>query len=93
MSSIVWNARGLGCRCVFRYLQQLVANLKPLLLFVSKSRITCKTVRTWIHLLNFNSVFGVDPVGSRGGLLLFWSNKIDVTLHSYSFSHIDVYVK
>lgn len=69
-----------------------MADIRPLLLFVSESKITSKTVRTWLHLLNFNSVFCVDPVGSRGSLLLFWSNKIDVTLHSYSFSHIDVIV-
>lgn len=92
MSTVIWNARGLGCKRAFLLLQQLVADLRPLLLFVCESKIPCKTANWWLSSLHFDHVFGVDAKGSKGGLLLFWNNKIDVSLHSYSLSHIDVSV-
>ncbi|GMI77433.1 hypothetical protein HRI_001412600 [Hibiscus trionum] len=40
-------------------------------------------------------LFGIDvsAVGSRGGLSLGWKPEVDVTLRSYSQSHIDVVVE
>lgn len=90
MSIVIWNARGLGGRRAFLLLQQLVVDLKPLLLFVSEARISTRTACNWLSLLNFNSVFGVDPKGTKGGLLLFWNKEMDVSLRSYSSNHIDV---
>lgn len=71
MSTTIWNARGLGGRRAFLKLQQLVSDLRPLILFVSESKVTCKRAYCWLHVLNFHGVVGVDPIGSRGGLLLF----------------------
>lgn len=86
----MWNARGLGCKRAILFLRQLVSNLRPLLLFICESKVSCKIARTWLADLHFDCVFGVDAKGSKGGLLLFWSNKINVLLRSCSSSHIDV---
>lgn len=92
MSTLVWNARGLGGRRAFLFLQQLVAELRPLVLFVSESKVSCNRAYQWLSALNFHGVIGSDPRGSRGGLLLFWNKNVDVYLRSYSFNHINVYV-
>lgn len=92
MSSVIWNALGLRGKHAFLLLKQLVADLKPLLLFVSESKVSIKVTDCWLLELCFNGVVGVDVVGTRGGLLLFWSNKIDVSLCPYSYIHIDVCV-
>lgn len=46
--------------------------------------------QSWLFVLHFHNVFGVDAKGTHGGLLLFWNNNMSITLRSYSFSHIDV---
>lgn len=73
-------------------LKQLVDDLRPLLLFVCEFKVNGKVARTWLAELHFDSVFAIDARGSNGGLLLFWSNKINVSLCSYSVNHIDVNV-
>lgn len=68
----------------------VLAELMPLLLFISETKITCKIANNWLTLLNFNGIFGMDTKGTRGGFLLFQSNKIDVSMRSYSINHIGV---
>lgn len=92
MSTIVWNARGLGYKRAFLMLQQMVEDLRPLLLFICESKISCNIARNWFSKLRFNHVFGVDAKGTKGGLLLFWCDNVNVLLRSYSSSHIDVSV-
>lgn len=41
----------------------------------------------------FRCGIDVGAVGSRGGLLLVWKDNYDVTLRSFSQSHIDVSVR
>lgn len=88
----MWNARGLGGKRAFLFLQQLVADLKPLMLFVSESKVSCKRAYAWLNVLNFNGVLGYDPVGTKGGLLFFWKNCVNINLRSFSANHIDVSV-
>lgn len=54
----------------FLLLQQLTIDLKPLLLFMSESKISCKTAHSWLASLNFDSIFGVDANGSKGSSFL-----------------------
>lgn len=92
MSTVCWNARGLGGKRAFLLLQHLVAVLKPLVLFVSESKISCKLAYNWLNALNFHGVVGSEPQGSKGGLLLFWNKNVDVSLRSFSSNHVDVSV-
>lgn len=89
MSCIIWNARGLGNRRAFSSLQRLVWDQKPALLFISESKIRSCIASRWKCVLNFSGFFGVDAVGRSGGLLLFWTDAINVSLRSYSVGHID----
>ncbi|KAL8536115.1 hypothetical protein ACS0TY_011661 [Phlomoides rotata] len=89
MKCIVWNARGLGSTRAFRYLQRLIADFPPDLLFVSESKIPSSVRDIWRSLFNFDCFFGVDLCGRSGGLFLFWMNKINLSLGSFSSVHID----
>lgn len=89
---VVWNARGLGGRRAFLMLKQLVEELKPSILFICESKVLCKIACKWTSYLNFVGCVGVDPSGTRGGLLLYWNGNVNVVLRSYSRSHIDVNV-
>ncbi|KAL8536143.1 hypothetical protein ACS0TY_011686 [Phlomoides rotata] len=89
MKYIVWNAQGLGSPHAFWYLQRLIAEFSPDLLFVSESKVPSSVGDKWRMLLNFDYFFGVDPCGRSGGLMLFWLNNINLYLGSYSSGHID----
>jgi hypothetical protein len=43
--------------------------------------------------LGFDNSYGVKSVGASGGLALFWNNDSEVSLKSYSSTHIDVMVR
>lgn len=96
MSTVVWNARGLGGRRAFLMLQHMIAELKPSILFICESKVRCKIASKWTSkwtsLLNFAGCLGVDPIGTKGGLLLYWKSNVNVVLRSYSTCHIDVNV-
>lgn len=89
MSTVVCNARGLGGNRAFLLLRQLVADLKPLILFICESKIHCNRAYKWLSALNFYGVVGANPIGTKGGLLLFWNKNVDVSLHSFFSNHID----
>ena len=42
---------------------------------------------------NFENRFVVDRNGLEGGLVLFWSTDVEVTIKSYSSHHIDAIVQ
>lgn len=90
MSTIAWNAWGLGGKRAFFLLQHLVAELKPLMLFICKSKISCKRAYYWLNALNFCGVVGSDPIGTKEDLLFFWNKNVDVFLCSFSVNHINV---
>lgn len=92
MSTVVWNARGLGGRRACLMLQHMVAEIKPSVLFICESKVPCKIASKWTSSLNFVGCLGVDPSGTKGGLLLYWNSNVNVVLRSYSMSHIDVNV-
>lgn len=62
------------------------------MLFISESKISCKRAYNWLNELNFNGVVGCDPNGTKGGLLFFRNKSVDITLRSFSSSHIDLSV-
>ena len=55
-------------------------------------------MKSW-NILKLRHKFGdlngiaVDSDGKSGGLALFWSQEVQVAVHSYSKGHIDVFVQ
>ena len=45
------------------------------------------------HTLGFSGCFAINSDGLSGGIGLFWSKDVEVTLDNFNKSHIDVKVK
>lgn len=89
MIGVCWNARGLGGARAFRELSRLVRENNPLFLFISESRICRETVNCIKTRLNFDQCFNVNPIGTSGGIVLFWKESMKFNILLYSKGHID----
>lgn len=89
MIGLVWNARGLGGSRAFQNLQRLLLDTSPDFVFISESRIGSYAADVLKCKLKFQNCFYVLPVGSKGGLILFWNDLINLVVLSYSLGHID----
>ena len=93
MSTISWNCRGLGNPQTVRELRKIVKQEGPALLFVMETKIKGKRVEDLKFTLGFSGCYAVDSDGLSGGIGIFWSKDVDVSLNNFSQSHIDVSVK
>ena len=93
MNAMSWNCRELGNPRIVRELRNIVKQEGPTLLFVMETKIRGKHVEDLKHTLGFSGCFAVDSDGLSGGIGLFWSREVDVSLKNFSQSHIDVSVK
>ena len=92
MNFFVWNCRGLGNPETVRELHDIVKREVPALVFVAETKIEGRRVSDLTGRLGFEGCYPVNSDGLSGGLALFWSNKVDVTLNNFSDQHIDVSV-
>ena len=93
MSCLSWNCRGIGNPEAVRELRKLVKQEGSALVFVMETKIRGKKVENLQRTLGFASSFGVDSDGLSGGIGLFWSRDVIVSLENYSSSHIDITVR
>ena len=93
MNFFVWNCRGLGNPETVRELHHLVRVQVPALVFISETKIEGSRVTDLTNRLGFAGCVPVSSSGLSGGLALFWSHELDVTLNNYSDQHIDVKVE
>ena len=54
---------------------------------------TAQQVYSICNKFNFKNRFAVDRTGMRGGLALFWSSGVNVSIKSFSSHHIDAVVQ
>lgn len=91
MNALWWNVKGLGNPWTFKTLSLHVRKLSPKLIFLSETCLNqskCEKIR---DVLGFENCFAVDAKGKSGGLMLLWK-EVDVSIKSYTKSHIDVFV-
>ena len=90
MSYIVWNCQGPGNQRVVQELADLVQ---------AKARSLVFLAGTWADEARLNYVqshiqsdkkFFVERINRGGGLMLFWTNEIEMDVESSSLNHIDV---
>ena len=62
-------------------------------MFIMKTRCDDSILEKWRVKLGFQGKIVVNSVGSSGGLCLFWSYEVDVSLLSFSQAYIDVCVR
>ena len=93
MNFFVWNCRGLGNPETVRELHDLVKMEGPALVFLCETKIEGRRVSELTNRLGFEGCYLVNSADLSGGLALFWSKVVDVTLNNFSDQHIDVMVK
>uniref|UniRef100_A0A803PQN1 Reverse transcriptase domain-containing protein n=1 Tax=Cannabis sativa TaxID=3483 RepID=A0A803PQN1_CANSA len=67
----------------------VVKNHRPSLLFVMESKLLAGHCDSFRTRLSFDNAFEVPRCGLSGGLLLFWTNDVNVNILNYSSNHID----
>ncbi|KAF7831986.1 reverse transcriptase [Senna tora] len=65
----------------------------PDLLFLQETKCTLAKMTKWNRLELFDYSFCVDPIGSKGGLGVWWNNNIDVTILNASKNWIHLKIK
>ena len=92
MKILVWNARGMGSSRAFRVLRSFKQAHSPDIIFLMETKADYNSMEVIRVKLGFSSKLVVNCSGRKGGLCLFWSDHIDVSLLSYSNFHIEVRV-
>ncbi|KAK3221099.1 hypothetical protein Dsin_015069 [Dipteronia sinensis] len=92
MKCVAWNVRELGNSMAFRGLADLKRSFDPDIVFLMETKAENSTMEICRVRLGFSSKLSVDKIGRSGGLGMFWSDRVDVELLSYSRFHIDVKV-
>ncbi|TXG63812.1 hypothetical protein EZV62_010806 [Acer yangbiense] len=93
MIGLCWNVRGLGNPCTVAALKKLVKKHSPDLIFLSETKMERNRAEKIREALGYKGGFGVDSIGSSGGLLLLWNEDCNVSVQSFSVGHIDVRIQ
>lgn len=65
---------------------------KPSIIFLSETLCKKEKVENVRKKIRFEGTFVVNCQGQGGGLAMFWRNKEEITLQTYSNNHIDVVI-
>jgi hypothetical protein len=93
MSCLSWNCRGLENPRIVQELASLVqvkAHSAVFLMETWSNEDYLEKVRCYLH---FNSKLVVNSNNKGGDLVLFWNDDFNVSIKSYSSSHIDAIIK
>ena len=92
MNCISWNCRGLGNQATVQELAHLVREKDPSALFLSETWTDEDRLEVLRCRFHFTNKFVVKRINKGGGLVLFWKQSINVSICSYSLSHIDTII-
>ena len=89
MKCISWNCRGLGNQATIQELANLVRLKDPSVLFLSETWMDEDRLEMLRCRFHFSNKFVVKRINKGGGLVLFWKYDFNLSIRSYSLSHID----
>jgi hypothetical protein len=89
MSLLCLNYRGLRQPEVVHELHLLMRREKPLILFLSETRLSSNGIELLRVQLGMKGALGIKGGSTGGGLALLWKVEIDIHIQSYSLHHID----
>ncbi|GKV29515.1 hypothetical protein SLEP1_g38441 [Rubroshorea leprosula] len=87
---LAWNCRGLGETFAISELKKLYFQHKPNIIFLSETKRTAMEMTSIRPDLGFDQCFAVDCVGRGGSLAMLWCDDFNLTISTFSQSHIDV---
>jgi len=80
MRLISWKCQGLGNPLTVQALRVLVTQEKPDSLFLMETKNQTQKLMYLQRKLKFLASYIQDPVGLAGGLALFWTDKVSLTV-------------
>ncbi|KAL4379926.1 hypothetical protein GQ457_02G020200 [Hibiscus cannabinus] len=92
MALVAWNARGVGNSNTHRALRDTLKKFNPCIVFLSETKKKQKYLERLRTKNRFSGSFYVDPRGLAGGLALWWTEDISVTILKDSVNFIDTLV-
>lgn len=87
MRILSWNCQGLGNPMTVQALRAIVAQDKPDLIFLMETRNQESVIQQVQRRLKYNNSFVVNPQGLAGGMVLFWTDQISLTI-THSTPHL-----
>ncbi|KAF5175614.1 hypothetical protein FRX31_034799 [Thalictrum thalictroides] len=82
MAIISWNCRGVGGDNTKRTLLTLFNDHKPDIVFLFETKSCDNVINDLIHASRFENHFSIPSINQSGGLLLLWSNQINLVVSS-----------
>ncbi|GMI96535.1 hypothetical protein HRI_003322800 [Hibiscus trionum] len=92
MKTLIWNCQGLGNPETVQFLGQLVASKGPSLIFLCDTRLNKAKAENVKRRIDMVGNLVVERSNDCLGLMLLWSEEIQIDLLFFSRSHIDVVV-
>jgi len=72
-----------------REIRELMDLYKPLVLFLSETKMSAQRSQDLRRRLGFQNALGVACSGLSGGLVMMWRSDVTLDVKSYSKYHID----
>ncbi|GMI69903.1 hypothetical protein HRI_000659600 [Hibiscus trionum] len=92
MKIVSWNVHGLGKLRDARRLRSKMHSIRPYVLFLMETKVSDLRMKRIRQRCDFINGIEVAADGSRGGLSLSWTHDVNISLISFSSSHIDVHI-
>ncbi|KAK9010122.1 hypothetical protein V6N11_036637 [Hibiscus sabdariffa] len=92
MALLAWNVRGLGNKDTVRALKNICVKHKNDIVFLSETKQKRRYLEKIRRRMKMDNSFYVDPVGTAGGLALWWSNDVKMSILAYEKSFIDMVI-
>ncbi|KAK8596584.1 hypothetical protein V6N12_065067 [Hibiscus sabdariffa] len=89
MSIVAWNARGLGNPNTTRALKDTLTKYSPNIVFLSETKKNKKYLQRLRSRNKLSGSFYVNPHGIQGGLALWWTENVSITIMRESLNFID----
>ncbi|CAH9143761.1 unnamed protein product [Cuscuta epithymum] len=93
MSILSWNCRGLGNAATVQSVVDIVQQHRPSILFLMETKVRCQRAKEVIRAQGFIHSCGADSAGQSGGLVLGWTDDIDISVFDIQPTFIDAMVK
>ncbi|GAV68371.1 hypothetical protein CFOL_v3_11874, partial [Cephalotus follicularis] len=90
---LCWNSHGHSNPQAVQGLIKLIKSEGPKCVFLSEILIVDRYMQRVKVRLGFQNCMLVDPVGIGGRLALLWEEELDLSIQSYSKSHIEAIMK
>ena len=78
MKVLAWNCQGLACAPTIHPLWSLNRLHKPVIIFLSKTKIQPAKICLVLKKIGFSSCVQIPSIGLNGGLFLAWKNEVDL---------------